>query len=259
MNTTTPTPTPPSAPASDAPLTDAPRADAPLAELLPVQPGLGLEAEQSFLQFVVARYDGFFDSVHNKANFWLAFNTFALGGIIAGYKDFVVALCAGLGQRLLDGEMLLFVALNLSSTLFILAASMPYLKRKDSPVLPSVVFFVDVAESPRAAWHANLNKLTPTDVLRDHREQTHELAIGLSRKYRCLYRGGALLMGQVVVLGMLITTYVLTPPCPKPNNIAVPTPPPALSHPATPATTAIPAPQPAPGPAPAKPKQALAL
>jgi hypothetical protein len=187
----------------------APGSNAPLAASLPVEPTLGIEVEQTFLQFVIGRYDGFFDSVHNKANFWLAFNTFALGGIIAGYKDFVTPLCAGPGQWWLDFEMMLFIALNLTSTIFILAASMPYLKRKDSPVLNS-------------DWHANLNKLTPEDVLRDHREQAHELAIGLARKYRRLHRGGWLLMGQVAILGVLFATYILTPPCPKPAGAPAP-------------------------------------
>ena len=209
-----------------------PGSNAPLAVSLAVKPTLGMEVEQTFLQFVMGRYDGFFDSVHNKANFWLAFNTFALGGIIAGYKDFVTPLGAGVGQRLLDGEMILFIALNLTSTIFILAASMPYLKRKDSPVLNSVVFFVDVAKTTRADWHANLNKLTPEDVLRDHREQAHELAIGLARKYRRLHRGGGLLMGQVAVLGVLFATYILTPPCPKPAGAVAP---PAVAPPLAPA------------------------
>ena len=174
-----------------------------------------LEEEQPFLQFIIGRFDGFFDSVHNKANFWLAFNTFSLGGLIAAYKDFVAPLCSSGYVRLLDWELFMFLLANLTSTVFIVLASLPYLKRRDNPPVSSAVFFVDVAARSRDDWHRHLDAATLATLRIDQREQAHELAIGLVRKYTRLNWGGGFLLGQVVMVFALCITYALLPACPK--------------------------------------------
>lgn len=179
------------------------------------QPTLTIEEEAPFLQFIIGRFDGFFDSIHNKANFWLAFNTFSLGGLIAGYKDFVAPLCNSIAVRLLDGELFLFLLANLTSTVFIVLASLPYLKRRESPPLPSAVFFVDVAASTRDDWHRHLDVATLESLRIDQREQAHELAIGLARKYERLNWGGIFLLVQVAIVFFLCITYALKPACPS--------------------------------------------
>lgn len=220
-----------------------------------LDPKLPVADEQSFLQFVIGRYDSYFDGVHNKANFWLAFNTFALGGLIAGYKDFVAPLCVNSYVRALDAELVLFLLVNLASTFFIMLASLPYLKRDATPPLTSAVYFLDVAAHSRAAWHQHMDTATMESLRIDQREQAHELAIGLVRKYRLLYWAGALLLAQVFIVFALCITYALHPACP-------PNPPPsahssrtmpaalaALSNAATttrPTATASPAVAPAP-------------
>lgn len=175
---------------------------------------MDVHEEQAFLQFIIGRFDGFFDSVHNKANFWLAFNTFSLGGLIAGYKDFVAPLCSSNYVRALDAELVMFLLANLTSTVFILLASLPYLKRRETPPLKSAVFFVDVATRNRDEWHQHLDAATLASLRIDQREQAHELAIGLGRKYHHLNWGGGFLLAQVFIILGLFGTYMCHPACP---------------------------------------------
>ena len=174
----------------------------------PVGPVLDHNDELPLLQFAIGRYDHYFDSVNNKANFWLAFNTFSLGAVVAAYKDLVTPLGSCPAVAWLDVGMVGFIFLNLISTGLILFASLPYLKISAAPRPASYLYFADVAAREMPDWHQHLDAATEKDHRTDHRTQAHELATGLNGKYRLLRWAGGLMLAQVAVLAVLITVFV---------------------------------------------------
>ena len=163
-----------------------------------------------FSKFVIGRYDHYFDSVNNKANFWLAFNTFSMGVAVTLYstaKDVVPAQVSdwfGWG-------LVLFLIVSVASSFLILQASWPRLnKRKQAASSTrSLLYFDDVAAVDISDYRDALKRADEQALELDCATQIHQLANGLSRKYQRLSIAGRLMAVQLGLFLFLIAIVVI--------------------------------------------------
>lgn len=163
-----------------------------------------------FGKFVIGRYDHYFDSVNNKANFWLAFNTFIIGVVLTTYKDVKdVVPCQVMGW--FNGGLICLLIMAIGASILILLASLPYLslRRKQNSPARSLMYFGDVATQELAVYKNLLDQSDSQDMANDFSRQTRELAIGLNRKYRLLNRAGNLMILLLTNLLYLIVIFII--------------------------------------------------
>lgn len=195
-------------------------------EVEPQAPHLDAKAQIELLQFSIGRYDHYFDAVNNKANFWLAFDSFALGAMVVAYKDFVQPLYPLLPVPnvafWLDTEMAVFIALSLISIALILSASFPFnrpakklqKKKKQVAAVPelslSLLYYDHVAIRSIEAFSTDLKTVPLSQLAHDYHGQAHHLSQGLAGKYRRLRQAGWVLFAQLGVLALLFLTFFLS-------------------------------------------------
>lgn len=198
-------------------------------------PCLGAAEQIELLQFSIGRYDHYFDAVNNKANFWLAFDSFALGAMVVAYKDFVQPLAPVFPvpsiALLLDVEMGFFIALSLLSIGLILSASFPFNRPARKPRKPprskkgvkasavpsllpppplSSLYYDHVAIRTIDEFSQHLSQLQINALAHDYHQQAHQLAQGLASKYRRLRQAGWVLYAQLAVLASLFFTFLFS-------------------------------------------------
>jgi hypothetical protein len=189
---------------------------------------LDVKAQIELLQFSIGRYDHYFDSVNNKANFWLAFDSFVLGAVVVAYKDFVQPLYSlkpvSKAACWLDIEMGVFVLLSLLSIGLILLASYPFTRppkklpvssaatEAPAPTDPplSSLYYDHVAIRTIEEFSAHLSQLPLAQLAHDYHRQAHQLSQGLSAKYRRLRQAGWVLFAQLGVLALLFLTFLIS-------------------------------------------------
>lgn len=157
------------------------------------------------LKFIVSRYDHFYDSINNKGNLYLTINTFILAGTITGFY--------ALDQDFHFGDGVLFLvfipvlASNLVSLLLTLLAIKPFARRVKRG--QSVMFFGDVSRRTRATWKAQWDNLREDIFHTELLDQSHQLSIGLTTKFKRL--GWATLFIGLQVAGIVFfSIYLLT-------------------------------------------------
>lgn len=146
------------------------------------------------LQFIISRYDHYYDAVNNKGQFFLGLNTFIIGGLGAAFlliKD--KPECSYIYYILF---ILLFI-LSFVSITFTLIAILPYLKSNHQK---SLVFFGSVAEFDNDQYVKTINNTSDKKSMNDFASQAHHLAVGLKKKYRWLQFAGWAIAGQFIVL-----------------------------------------------------------
>ncbi|NCU05593.1 MAG: hypothetical protein GXC73_16605 [Chitinophagaceae bacterium] len=154
------------------------------------------------LKFTIGRFDHYYDSVNNKGNLYLAVNTFALGGVIAGY----VALNDKYDMNV--WMLLLLVAVlvcNLGSILFTLAAINPFLKKKMDG--ESMLYFGDVKNASKEAINEYWSKVIDGQMLDDLLAQYKNLSHGLDNKFIWMQSATLLIAFQIlfiVIFGIIL-------------------------------------------------------
>lgn len=135
------------------------------------------------LEFVISRYDSYYEAVNNKSNLYLTINTFILAGIITGYSALVPRYEFGIAVLLL---LILGIVANLISFGFTLYAIKPYINKKNDSPRGSVIFFNDVADY-HASQHKEMWQNINIDIwFEDLMLQVKLLSTGLKRKYSSL-------------------------------------------------------------------------
>jgi hypothetical protein len=153
------------------------------------------------LKFIIDRFDKFYDAANNKGSFYIALNTFILGGICVGSislkKDIEV-----------NDYILILTALLLSSCFvsifFTIRALIPFLKDSSYSGSPSLIYFAGVAKRTLPEFETKFNQLTDPGIISDLTHQAHCLATGLQIKYTRLKYAGWTLVFQFVLLAPLL-------------------------------------------------------
>lgn len=153
------------------------------------------------MKFNISRYDHYYDSVNNKANFWLAFNSFAIGAVLSTYNA-LWALVPAAKQENFSYGVLIFTLLSIIASILILIASFPHLNtnRRMSQRKRSLLYFEDVSAMESDDYQTQLDK---ADLIRqnlDFTNQAHNLALGLRRKYTILSYVGPIMTAALVSL-----------------------------------------------------------
>jgi hypothetical protein len=159
------------------------------------------------LEFIIGRYDHYYDSVNNKGNVYLTVNTFILAGMISGYLALESKYHFGLCMLLLFVASILFNILSITLTLM---AIKPYLNTKKDNVDGSAIFFGDVADYHINQYERMWNNMDETIWHKDLRKQATLLACGLERKFRYLSYATWFIAGQVLAVVIFGISFLNT-------------------------------------------------
>jgi hypothetical protein len=148
-------------------------------------------------RFSISRYDGYYDSINNKANVFLAINIFLIGGLFASLALLPNYLNIYSGAAF---WILIMLALNIASTLFTLIAIIPYSKTDGN----SLVYFGDIAEMKPSTFLKKFSAQQESELCEDLKKQIFYLAKGLGKKFKNLRIAGQLLFIEAIILIPLI-------------------------------------------------------
>jgi Family of unknown function (DUF5706) len=153
--------------------------------------------KQEHLRFCIERFDHYFESVNNKGAFFLAIDTFMIGGVIALYPTIRNEVDCGLW---INGLFTTIVFTGLISVLITLLAGIPFLRSTGN----SSLYFGAIAAKSHEDFSNELNTQSERMLDDDYVSQIHELSTGLKRKYRKLQIAGYLVFAEFVLMVPLI-------------------------------------------------------
>jgi hypothetical protein len=149
-------------------------------------------------KFIIDRYDHYNDSVNNKSAFFIALNTFLLGGLFVGFVNFHRDMEM---TRSLWYLPIVFGLSSILSTILIVIASNPFLVSGNKEARRrSLIFFGSVAEYKRENYLQAFTQQDDDRLTEDTVNQAWILATGLTSKYRKLRIAGWLLIFQFLLL-----------------------------------------------------------
>lgn len=148
-------------------------------------------------QFIISRYDHFYDSVNTKGQFFLGLNTFILGSIGLGFFSIKDVSTAPLNLIIIT---ILLGSTGLLSVYFVLKAIIPFWGSSDKKLIPSLISFEKVKTLKRDMYIEQAKNCDEVSYEKDLAQQAHELAIGLSKKFHRLKWAGWCIMLQFLLL-----------------------------------------------------------
>lgn len=159
--------------------------------------------EKERLQFCIARFDHYYDSVNNKSAVFLALGTFIVGGILASYSSLHDIANCGFWTDLI---IFLIVALGIGNLILIIVAAIPYLSRdKDS-----LIYFASIHNKGEDQFSSESAACCTEDAhLPDLRKQASVLATGLYKKFQVLQIAGFLFLIKFILSMILLLTIAL--------------------------------------------------
>lgn len=164
--------------------------------------------KDTFLTFLIGRYDPYYDAVNNKGNLYLTLNTFILGGVLAGYFWINTQLTLGCEHKFL---LIALLVTNITSISFTLLAIKPYLNSGTAKGNKSISFFGDVAQTSLSEYNKALDEISEANRIKDKECQCHTIAVGLRKKFKLLILTTWLIATQmllIVIFGIMILTKI---------------------------------------------------
>ncbi|WP_284650744.1 Pycsar system effector family protein [Flavobacterium terrisoli] len=149
--------------------------------------------EKERLHFCIGRYDQYYDSVNNKSSVFLGLSTFIVGGLVTGY----FALPSIVNRTpLMCFLMMMLILLGIIIMIIVIRAATPFL----SPGIDSLHFFGSISCLSHIEFCAKSeSSISEEDELKDLRKQVHQLACGLSLKFKKLKIAGNLFAIQFIL------------------------------------------------------------
>lgn len=158
-------------------------------------------------RFLIERFDQYYEAVNCKGSFYLAWNSFLLGGICVGYLSLYKEIIPSLSIWVLFA---LLIISNILSLCFTVLALMPFLKENSTREdLPSLIFFGGITKHQAGNFREKYLAATDADILEDAVQQIHCLASGLSLKYKRLRLAGRFVVAQLIVVFPLLLLIIL--------------------------------------------------
>lgn len=142
--------------------------------------------EKERLKYCIDRFDHYYDSVNNKSSVFLGLSTFIVGGLVAAYFAVGPYINCGFWTHAL---MIVLIGLGVAIMITVILAVTPFLT-KDTD---SLHFFGAIAclDGPGFCAKSAI-PCTDEDELKDLRKQVHQLASGLTGKFKKLKTAGIL-------------------------------------------------------------------
>ena len=159
-------------------------------------------------QFIMCRYDHYYDSVNNKGNYYITLNAFLIGAVFTIYttfkdEQFVSAHCWVI--YIMAASLLM----GLVSIIYTFCAVNPFLKSGNKNKYKSLIFFGSVAEYEEASFIKKFESQSKSDVESDMTKQLHQLATGLTGKYKKLTNAALALRLEFVLITVLTIIIIL--------------------------------------------------
>ncbi len=150
-------------------------------------------SEKQRLLFCIGRYDQYYDSVNNKSSVFLGLSTFIVGGLVAGYFALPPLVnCTPLMCFL----MMMLILLGIIIMIIVVLAATPFLSQR----IDSLHFFGSISCLSHNDFCAkSVSTISDEDELIDLRTQVHQLACGLSSKFKKLKIAGNLFTIQFIL------------------------------------------------------------
>ena len=142
--------------------------------------------EKERLKYCINRFDQYYDSINSKSSVFLALSTFIVGGLVAGYFAMGTYVSCGVWIHAL---MSLLIGLGVAIMIIVVLAATPFLtKDRDS-----LHFYGSIACMDATGFcNKSATPCTDEDELKDLRNQVHQLATGLTGKFKKLKTAGIL-------------------------------------------------------------------
>ena len=142
--------------------------------------------EKERLKYCIDRFDNYYDSVNNKSSVFLGLSTFIVGGLIAGYFAISPYVNCGFWTHAL---MVILIGLGVAIMITVIKAATPFLTKD----IDSLHFFGAISSLDAPGFCAkSATPCTDEDELKDLRNQVHQLASGLTGKFKKLKTAGIL-------------------------------------------------------------------
>lgn len=149
-------------------------------------------------ELIFSRFDKYLDVVNTKGTLYLAVNTFFIGSVIANIDKLNASF--NLTEEVIT-SLGLFVALCLTSTVFVLLAINPFLNTGTKNGLPSSIFYYgSVASYEKDVFINRLHSITEEELQSDVGSQLYCLAEGLKSKYEKLKWAGRFVLIEFISL-----------------------------------------------------------
>ncbi len=157
------------------------------------------------LQFIIDRYDHYYDAVNNKGNVYLTLMTFLLGGSITVFYNVTEKHpCNNWAWAF----FIIILLIQLLGIILTLASIKPFLKSVKKKPAGSVIYFGDVASYTIKEYKKIFDERDLESMYEDALKQVHQLATGLKKKY-CFLNWSTYIIGiQIIlisVMGIIIT------------------------------------------------------
>jgi hypothetical protein len=157
-----------------------------------------MKSKYEHIQFIIQRFDHYYDTVNNKGAFYVALNTFIFGGICAGYISMHSSIKMDWLTLFLIGLLLTSCLISLIYTIL---AIKPYTKdNHNNKDTASLMFFGGIARHELQNLKEKMKRQTDEEVTEDAIEQMHCLAKGLTGKFNKLRIASNLLQVQFLIL-----------------------------------------------------------
>jgi hypothetical protein len=152
--------------------------------------------------FMINRFDHYYDSINNKANLFLAINTFLIGGLFTALALLPGYLNSATGASFC---IIFMLALNIASVLFTLLSLLPYAKTCGE----SLVYFGDISRMDIKTFLEKFSPQQSEQLSTDLDQQIYFLARGLNKKFRNLFIAGVFFFVEAIVLVPLIISVII--------------------------------------------------
>lgn len=160
-----------------------------------------MDIKYEHLKFLIERFDHYFDTVNNKAAFYIGLNTFIVSGLCVGYTGIIDKMIA---SNLLWLFLMIIFCLCLCSIIYTIKAITPYLKdNHGNDDNTSLVYFGGIAKHELNYFIEKFRTEDDRGIITDMTRQVHCLAKGLNKKFKWLKIASLFLIAQFVFIVFL--------------------------------------------------------
>jgi hypothetical protein len=169
--------------------------------------------DKETLKFIIQRYDGLYNAVNSKANYFLAINTFIGGAILASYKPLLdlipkTSISSIAFYNCIVIAELIIVVISIFTTCL---AINPFLKSGNSlkkNKYKSLIYFGSVADFKKKDYKHKIKEMKDEELLNDMVKQAWILATGLKMKFKYLKFSSWLVFFEILFILILINIII---------------------------------------------------
>ena len=152
-------------------------------------------------QFIIERFDHYYEQVNNKGQFYLGLSSLMVGIVISNVEKISKIAAESYSFQAI---LIIFSLTSALSIILVLTAITPFLLSGKKSNYNTLIFFNEIAKLERQKFITEFNNQTEDDMANDYANQIHVLAQGLKLKYRHLYITSCFILIQSITI-ILIT------------------------------------------------------